>query len=132
MTAIKNPTEYWIIDTKTLSNRYTGIDFEMEDPARNPEYAEMLKEEKARTLHLRNPHMAKSAASRAANLHEDWMLTEECKLYKTEYDGLIFFDDKEACAKQLKKFQERDRDIRIHPMGRQLDEEETSAKKSKK
>lgn len=128
MPLMKNPADYWVIDTKTLSNRYTGIDFEMEDPSRNPEYAEMLKEEKARTLHLRNPHMPKSAASKASNLHEEYMLTDECHLYKTELDGYIFCDNEEHAKKILASLQSRDSDIKLSPLGKSFD----TSKKVKK
>lgn len=131
MPLVKNPQDHYVIDTKTVSNSYKGIDIEVLDPSMNEEYAEMLAEEKARTLHKRHPELPKRVSSRAACLHEDYM-QEGCVKYKTEIDGLVFVpkENRDDAEKLLKDLQSRDADVKLSLLGCQFEEE--TAKKGKK
>lgn len=124
----KNPRDYFVIDTKTESNRYKGIDYTLVDLLKNEEYASLVAAEKNRTLADLHPKDSNRVNRRAANYHEESMLGPmdntgnihpELIVCKTEDEGYIFVKELRDAQIVLKDMRKRDTGVRLSPMGLQ-------------
>jgi hypothetical protein len=113
--------EVFVIDTKTISNRYKGRQVEYKDLSRNEEYKKLLKAQDERILADMFPRIPVQVAGNAANFHTMDMYKDpktDCAWYDAE--GLIFVKEEEIAKKLLADLQLADKDIKLSKYGRQF------------
>lgn len=123
---MKNLQDFYLIDTKTLSNEYKGIDFEYRQVDANPEYAELLKLQKERKLQERfaGESLPAEIKRSANNFHVEEMYTGDPNTLVCEDigEGLIPIEDEETAKKVLEILLRRDKDIKLSRLGKQFTE----------
>lgn len=129
---LKN-TEYYIIDTRTTSNRGQGRWVECKDLATNPEYKKLLDLEASRQLSDMFPRLPFGVNEAASNFHTDRMLKETEDLISKEspqdFDGLLYVKSEDLAKKLLQDLQSVDKDIKLSRYGLQFSTENKKVKK---
>lgn len=118
---LKN-TDFWIIDTKTYSNRYKGLDWEYVELTDNSQYAKLVEWENDYTLSEKHPRLDMRISGQATNYHTPLMMNTTEPRLKADKDGLIFIKDQETAKKVLTELQKNDKDIKLSKYGKQFDE----------
>lgn len=129
-------TKYYIIDTRTPSNRNKGRWVECKELSHNAEYKKLLDLEMDRRLAEMFPRLPFGVNEAASNFHTDRMLKETPDLVTKEkpedFDGLLYIESEEVAKKLLADLQVVDKDIKLSRYGLQFSVVETESKKAKK
>lgn len=117
--------EFYILDTRTISNSFKGRQIEYKDLTKNVEYATLLKKEQEGSLAEMFPHLSVREVNRSAtNFHSQRMLNDPaCKVEEVcDEDGLMFFHKahKDEMVKLWKSLLLIDKDVKLSKYGKQL------------
>lgn len=125
-------SEYFIIDTRTTSNRGKGRWVEFKDLKDSVEYKKLLDAEANRTLSELFPRLPQGVNETASNFHTDRMLREtpdQVVKDAEDFDGLLYIKDEDVAKTLLAQLQQVDKEIKLSRYGLQFSE---STKKTKK
>lgn len=121
MSVKKSLNDCYVIDTKTRSNAFKGIDYTNLDLEACPAYKELVDLQKQRKLGELMKDEPKRIRDKAINFHTTEMLEDPNVVkYATAVDGLIPIDNLEDAVKIYKDLIRRDREIRFSPIGKDL------------
>ncbi len=125
----KIPSDHYIIDTNTPSNKFLGIDYEHRDASKNPEVVKLAEKAKSGELRKENPGLP-NGERLCANVN-NWIMTEhmtpETLVAATDENGWIWIHKSqglELAQTILKNLRRMDKGVSVHNMGIYFEEKE--------
>lgn len=123
------PSDHYIIDTNTPSNKMTGIDYQFVDYMKNPEVQKLAA--KVKSGELRKDHPGLPNQEKLCSNVNNWITAEhntpETVVVATDENGWIWIHKSlglEFAQRILKSLRRNDRGVHVHSMGIQFEEAE--------
>jgi hypothetical protein len=127
----KNPSEYYVIDTRTSNTHQAGKknpgrDYQELNLIANEEYAELVGYQQNGKLREKTNGSPIDYAlrGRASNFHDMSHMTPEVFQNKTDENGFIWIKDREDAKRVMKNLLKLDPEVEFFPMGKTMTKEE--------